>query len=64
MAGANSLRTATVRLILGIGQIASSVAALVLLVNSGISPLSLGAVVVACLLTSTSVFLFGRRGPA
>jgi hypothetical protein len=42
-------------------QMALAVVAMVLLFTAGVTPLSLGAVVLASLLTSLSVMLFGSR---
>jgi len=51
------------RLALGTGQMAGATAALILLVQTGVNARSLGAVVVTCALTTTSVLLFGSRRP-
>ena len=58
---AESLRWARVRFALGMLQMALAVVAMVLLFTAGVTPLSLGAVVLASLLTSLSVMLFGSR---
>jgi membrane protein insertase Oxa1/YidC/SpoIIIJ len=50
-----------VRFVLGMAQMAASVAAVVLLFGVGVAAISLTAVVVASLLTSLSVMLFGSR---
>ena len=54
-------RWALLRFGLGIAQMAAAVTALLLLVQMGIGPRSLGAVVVTCALTTLSVLLFGAR---
>jgi len=51
------------RLLLGTAQMVSAVIALLLIVQAGIGPLALGAVVVTSVLTTTSILLFGRRMP-
>ena len=50
-----------VRFVLGMLQMALAVVAMVLLFTAGVTPLSLAAVVLASLLTSLSVMLFGSR---
>ena len=55
------LAWAIVRLVLGLGQMTGAVVALMLLVQTGVNSLSFGAVILTCLLTTTSVLLFGRR---
>lgn len=50
-----------IRLGLGIAQMVGGVTALVLLAETGVNTASMGAVVVTCLLTTTSVLLFGSR---
>ena len=52
---------AIVRLSLGVGQMMGASTALLLLIQTGMNPWSLGAVVVTCVLTGASVFLFGDR---
>jgi len=52
---------AVVRLALGIAQMMGAVGTFYLLLQTGLSALSLGGVVITCLLTTTSVLLFGRR---
>ena len=52
-----------VRLTLGAAQMAGATTALLLLVQTGVNAWSLGAVVVTCALTTTSVLLFGSRRP-
>lgn len=54
---------AVLRLLLGTAQMVSAVIALLLIVQAGIGPLALGAVVVTSVLTTTSILLFGRRMP-
>lgn len=56
-----SLRWTRIRFVLGMTQMATSVVAVVLLVGVGVTALSLTAVVLASLLTSLSVILFGSR---
>jgi len=53
---------AVVRMVLGLGQMMGAVVAFYLLLQTGVNALSLGAVVVTCLLTTTSVLLFRSRG--
>lgn len=50
------------RFVLGMAQIAGVGLSLGLLLSSGLTPLALGAVLGTCLLTLTSLLLFGRRG--
>ena len=52
---------AVVRMILGLAQMMGAVGSFYLLVQTGMSVLSLGAVAATCLLTTMSVLLFGRR---
>jgi hypothetical protein len=52
---------AIVRLVLGLGQMTGAVVALMLLLQTGVNSASIAAVILTCLLTSVSVFLFGRR---
>jgi hypothetical protein len=52
---------AVLQLILGQAQVMGAVVAIYLLVETGVNALSLGATVVTCLLTTTSVLLFGGR---
>ena len=56
-----SLRGGRLRFVLGMLQMALAVVAMVLLFTVGVTPLSLAAVVLASLLTSLSVMLFGSR---
>lgn len=51
------------RLVLGCLQMAGAVTAIVLLIQIGVTPLSLGVVVVTGLCTTVSVLLFGSDGP-
>jgi hypothetical protein len=50
-----------IRLGLGIGQMFCAALSFVLLIDLGISEVSLGAVVATCVLTTISVLLFGKR---
>jgi hypothetical protein len=52
---------AVVRVILGQAQMMGAIASFCLLVQTGVNALSLGAVVVTGLLTTTSMLLFGSR---
>jgi hypothetical protein len=52
-----------VRLALGVLQVCGAALSLALLVQTGITPLSLGAAVSTSLLTTISILLFGRRRP-
>ena len=57
---------AAVRLVLGLAQMAGALVSAYLLFQTGMNPLSLGAVMFTCLCTTVSVVLFGgrpRRGP-
>ena len=54
-------RWAVVRLVLGQAQMAGALVAAFLLLQRGLSPLSLGVVVGTCLCTGLSVLLFGGR---
>ena len=56
-----SFRWGRLRFVLGMLQMALAVVAMVLLFTAGVTPLSLAAVVLASLLTSVSVMLFGSR---
>ena len=56
-----SFRWGPVRFVLGMLQMALAVVAMALLFTVGVTPLSLAAVVLASLLTSLSVMLFGSR---
>ena len=47
--------------VLGVLQMLSATTALLLLAWTGVNPWSLGAVVVTCTLTSTSVWIFGSH---
>ena len=58
---AESLRWGRFRFVLGLVQMAIAVVAMVLLFTVRVTPLSLGAVVLASSLTSLSVMLFGSR---
>jgi hypothetical protein len=49
------------RLALGTAQIVGATSALLLLIQTGLNPWSLGAAVIACTLTTISVLLFGGR---
>jgi hypothetical protein len=55
------LSWALIRLTLGFLQITGAVASLVLLVETGVSTISLASVVLTGLFTTFSVLLFGRR---
>ena len=61
MDSGESFRWGRVRFVLGMSQMALAVVALVLLFTAGVTPLTLAAVVLASLLTSLSVMLFGSR---
>lgn len=52
---------ALIRLGLGIGQRFCAALSFVLLIDLGISEVSLAAVVATCVLTAISVFVFGKR---
>jgi hypothetical protein len=52
-----------VRLVLGCAQMAGATAALLLLIQVGVTPLSLGVVVVTGLCTTVSVLLFESNRP-
>jgi hypothetical protein len=52
---------AIVRIVLGLGQMTGAAVAMMLLVQTGVNSLSFGAVILTCMLTTTSVLLFGRR---
>jgi hypothetical protein len=54
---------AIVRIVLGIAQIFGATFSFTLLIQTGVNPLSLGAVIVTGLLTTISVLLFGKRTP-
>lgn len=54
-------RWAVLRLALGTAQIVGATSALLLLIQTGLNPWSLGAAVIACTLTTISVLLFGGR---
>ena len=54
---------AIVRLALGMTQMAGAVVSLVLLVETGVTAVTLATVVVTCVSTSVSVLLFGSRKP-
>ncbi len=54
---------ALARIALGLAQMTGATAALLLLVQTGVNARSLGAVVITCALTTTSVLLFGSRRP-
>jgi hypothetical protein len=56
-------RWAILRGALGVGQILGTTVTLVTLVRDGVTAPALGATVVTCLLTTTSVLLFGRKQP-
>lgn len=49
------------RFTLGVAQMLAAVGSLILLARTGVTPLSLAAVAVTCLLTTASVALFGSR---
>ena len=54
-----------IRFALGMGQMAAAVVAAVLLIDLGVRPISLVAVMATCMLSAISVLLFGRpRGRA
>jgi hypothetical protein len=53
-----------VRLLLGIGQMAGSVLAALLIIQTGINRVSLTATVATGALTTASVLLFGSLGPS
>jgi hypothetical protein len=63
MTDTTKLRAAGARAILGIAQLAAATTSLILLARTGVISFALGAVVITCLLTSTSVFFFGRKSP-
>jgi len=50
-----------VRLVLGFAQMGGATFSAVLLLQTGMNPVSLGAVVITCALTGLSVILFGNR---
>ena len=52
---------AVVRLALGLLQMMGAVVALYCLLETGVSELAVGAVVVTCVFTTTSILLFGGR---
>lgn len=54
-------RWAVVRLLLGQFQMIGAVVSLYLLVQTGMSELALGTVLLTCLFTTASVLLFGRE---
>lgn len=54
-----SRRWALIRIVLGLAQMTVAAAAILLLVKQGITPAALVAAVLACVLTSVSVMLFG-----
>ena len=56
-----SLLWGRLRFVLGMLQMAMAVVAMVLLFRVGVTPLSLASVILASLLTSVSVLLFGSR---
>lgn len=56
-------RWAAVRLLLGVGQMTGAVAAGLVLVQFGVTALSLGLTLTTAALTSVSVLLFGSRRP-
>ena len=62
-AAARERRWAVVRFALGTAQVMGATGALVLLVQTGVNPLSIGAAVITCVLTTISVLLFGSRRP-
>ena len=62
-AAARERRWVIVRLALGTAQVMGATAALFLLVQTGVSSLSVGAAVITCVLTTISVLLFGSRRP-
>jgi cobalamin synthase len=63
MAEATNQRGAVARIVLGVAQMTAAAASLLLLVQTGVTPTTLVAVIITCVLTSTSVFLFGRKSP-
>lgn len=52
---------AVVRIVLGTLQVTAATTGVILLVRSGVNEFSIGAAVVASILTLTSVLLFRRR---
>ena len=52
---------AIVRTVLGVAQVFGATLSFVLLLQTGVNSLTLGAIIITGLLTTTSVLLFGRR---
>jgi len=58
---ANTRAWNTIRLLLGFAQMGGAALSMTLIVLGGVNPESLIAVVTTCVLTTTSVLLFGTR---